>query len=189
MRGTLVMAGLSALLVSGCLEAQNISVGFRGGVPFTDSFKTVNSAVSGDLLRNRPSHWTLGPTFEVRLPAGFGVTLDALYNRLGFESANGQQAESGGQWQFPAMLRYRIGAQPVVKPFIAAGGSFNKITGLRTPSASVKGVVFGAGLEIKLPIIRIAPELRITRQLSESVTLGSITSNVNQAVFLVGLTF
>jgi hypothetical protein len=87
------------------------------------------------------------------------------------------------------MLRYRIGAQPVIKPFIAGGGSFNKITGLRTPSDSVTGLVFGAGLEIKIPFIRIAPELRITRRLSESVTVGSIRSSLNQAVFLVGFTF
>lgn len=169
------------------LPAQNISVGFRGGVPFTDSFKTVQSAASGDLFRNLPSRWIIGPTLEVRLPFGFGVTLDALYNRLGFETPTG--SDTGGQWQFPAMLRYRLGALPLVQPFIAGGGQFNKITGLRTPSESVTGVVFGGGVEIKVPFVRIAPEVRVTRQLSESVTFGSIQSNLTQAVFLVGFTF
>ena len=169
------------------LPAQNISVGFRGGVPFTGAFKTVNTAVAGDLFKNRPSHWIFGPTFEVRLPAGFGVTVDALYNRLGFDS--GAQTQTGGQWEFPAMLRYRIGPQPVFKPFLAAGGTFNKITGLRTPTSSVTGIVFGGGVEIKIPLVRIAPELRVTRRLTDSITAGSVRSNLTQAVFLVGLTF
>jgi hypothetical protein len=178
---------LAAALGVAALPAQNISVGFRGGVPFTDSFKTVGSAVSGDLFKNRPSHWIFGPTLEVRLPAGFGVTFDALYNRLGFES--GSQVNTGGKWEFPAMVRYRIGPQPGIKPFVAAGGMFNKITGIRTPKSSATGIVFGAGLEIKVPFMRIAPELRLSRQFSDSVTVGTIRSNLNQAVFLVGLTF
>jgi hypothetical protein len=174
------------LLASG-LSAQNISWGVRGGVPFTDSFKTISSAASGDLFKNRPSHWILGPTLEVRLPAGFGVTLDLLYNRLGYDS--GGQTDKGGKWEFPAMVRYRIGPQPAVKPFIAAGGSFSKITGLRTPSSSVTGIVFGGGVEIKVPFLRIAPELRLTRQLSDPITVGSVRANLTQAVFLVGITF
>jgi hypothetical protein len=181
------LALLVALLAS-ALPAQNISVGFRGGVPFTDAFKTVQSAASLGIVKIRPSHWIFGPTLEIRLPAGFGITFDALYNRLGYE-ATGQPRQSGGQWEFPAMLRYRIGPQPLVKPFLAAGGSFNKITGIRTPSSSVTGIVFGGGVEIKLPFMRLAPELRLSRRLSENVTLGSVRSNLTQAVFLVGLTF
>jgi hypothetical protein len=177
----------AAALATAALPAQNISVGFRGGVPFTDSFKTVNTAVAGDLFKNRPSHWIIGPTLEVRLPAGFGVTVDALYNRLGYESAG--QVNTGGKWEFPAMVRYRIGPQPGIKPFLAAGGMFNKITGIRTPKSSATGIVFGAGLEIKIPFMRIAPELRVSRQFSESATVGSLRSNLNQAIFLVGLTF
>ncbi len=178
---------LGIAVFASCLQAQNISAGFRGGVPFTDSFKTIDTAVAGNLFKNRPSHWIAGPTLEVRLPAGFGVTLDALYNRLGFESQG--QKQSGGQWEFPAMLRYRIGMQPVVKPFLAAGGSFNTLQGLRTPSKSVAGVVFGAGLEIRVPFMRIAPELRVSRRLSDGITAGSIRANLTQATFLVGLTF
>ncbi|MBM3796056.1 MAG: porin family protein [Acidobacteria bacterium] len=174
------------------LFAQNISVGFRGGIPFTDAFDQVQSSGVSSLFKNKPSWWIFGATLEVRLPAGFGVTFDALYNRLGYEtasSANLTQRFSGGQWEFPAMLRYRIGPQPLIKPFMAAGGSFNKITGIRTPSSSVTGAVFGGGVEIKVPFMRIAPEVRVTRRLSENVTLGSVRSNLTQAVFLVGLTF
>ena len=176
---------LGLLVCSYAAPAQNIFVGFRGGVPLTDAFKTIENA--GSLARNRPSHWIAGPTLEIRLPAGLGITFDALYNRLGYESAG--QTQSGSLWEFPAMLRYRIGPQPLVKPFLAAGGSFNKLTGIRTPKSSVTGIVFGGGVEIKLPFMRIAPELRLSRRLEENVTLGSIKSNLNQAVFLVGLTF
>lgn len=178
---------LALVLLAGVLPAQNISVGFRGGVPFTDAFKTVERAANLSLVKNRPTHWIFGPTLEIRLPAGFGVTFDALYNRLGFETAG--QTQSGGLWEFPAMLRYRIGPQPIVKPFLAAGGSFNKLTGIRTPTSSVTGLVFGGGVEVKLPFMRIAPELRVSRRLSENVTVGSVRSNLTQAVFLVGLTF
>lgn len=183
MRSTL----LALVLLASGLSAQNISVGFRGGVPFTDSFKTISSAAAGDLFKDLPGRWIIGPTFEVRLPAGFGVTLDALYSRLGYEVAG--QTDTGGKWEFPAMLRYRIGPQPGIKPFIAGGGSFSTITGLRTPSSSVTGIVFGGGVEIKVPFIRIAPEVRVTHQLSDPITVGSVRANLTQAVFLVGITF
>lgn len=176
---------IGLVFAAGLASAQNISVGFRVGVPLTDAFKTIQTA--GTIVRNRPSHWIAGPTLEIRLPAGLGITFDALNNRLGYESAG--QTQSGLLWEFPAMLRYRIGAQPLVKPFLAAGGSFNKLTGIRTPKSSVTGIVFGGGVEIKLPFMRLAPELRLSRRLEENVTLGSIQSNLNQAVFLVGLTF
>lgn len=172
-------------LLASALPAQNISVGFRGGVPINDAFKTI--AAGATIVTNRPNKWIAGPTLEVRLPAGFGVTFDALYNKLGYD-VNGVVAK-GSQWEFPAMLRYRIGPQPAIKPFLAAGGSFNKITGIKTPSSSVTAIVFGGGVEIKIPFMRIAPELRLSRRLEENVTLGSIRSNLTQAVFLVGLTF
>lgn len=178
------MMRLAALaLVAVPVWAQNISVGIRAGIPATDAFKTGPGRFS---FRNVPHRWTFGPGLEVRLPLSLAVTLDALYSRLEFEQ--GTTRQTGGQWEFPAMLRYRFGAGNA-RPFVAAGGSFNKITGLRTPTSSVTGVVFGAGVDLKAPLIRIAPELRYTRRLSESLTLEGLRSNQNQVVFLVGFLF
>ena len=55
------------------LSAQPVSVGVKVGVPFTDPI--------GRNGESRP--YTIGPTVEVRLPAGFAVEASALYRRLG----------------------------------------------------------------------------------------------------------
>jgi hypothetical protein len=53
------------------------------------------------------------------------------------------------------------------------------------------GVVLGGGLELKLPFIRISPEIRFTRWGAKNITdLGGVLHlNQNQAEFLIGITF
>jgi hypothetical protein len=165
--------------------AQSISVGLRGGVPLSDAFEVFPGRFS---FRNLPHRWTAGPTLEVRLPFSLGVTFDALYSRVEYERIDSPGRETGGQWEFPLMLRFRSGAGPV-HPFVAGGGSFNKLTDISTPTSSVAGVVVGAGVEVKVPFVRITPEIRYTRRLSDQLNIEGLRSNRNEFVFLTGITF
>lgn len=165
--------------------AQSISVGVRGGVPLSDAFEAVPGALS---FRNLPHRWTAGPTLEVRLPLSLGITLDALYSRVEYERLDGQGRDSGGQWDFPLMLRYRAGVGPI-RPFVAGGGSFNAITDITAPTKNAAGVVLGTGVEIKIPFLRITPEIRYTRRFSDQLELDGLRSNRNQFLFLTGITF
>ncbi len=166
-------------------RAQGVSVGVRGGVPLSDAFDAVPGAVT---FQNLPHRWIAGPTIEARLPFGLGVTFDALYSRVGYQSVDPVARESGGQWDFPLMLRYRAGVGPV-RPFIAGGGTFNAITDVSAPTSNAAGVVFGTGVEIKIPFVRITPEIRYTRRFSDQLDLDGLRSNRNQFVFLTGITF
>jgi len=165
--------------------AQSISVGVRGGVPLSDAFEAVPGALS---FSNVPHRWTAGPTLEVRLPFSLGVTFDALYSRVEYERQDGSGRETGGQWDFPLMLRYRAGIGPV-RPFVAGGGSFNKITDVTAPTSTAAGLVLGTGVEVKIPFVRITPEVRYTRRFDDAVSLDGLRSNRNQFVFLTGITF
>jgi hypothetical protein len=165
--------------------AQSLSVGIRAGVPASDAFDTLPGPL---LFRNVPHHWTAGPTLEVHLPFSLGVTLDALYSRVEFERVDGTGSETGGQWEFPLMLRYRT-SSGTVQPFIAGGGSFNTLTDITAPTSNAAGLVLGAGIEIHIPIIRITPEFRYTRRFSDQLDIEGLRSNRNQLVFLTGITF
>jgi hypothetical protein len=180
----LIRLTLLALLAVSA-SAQSVSVGIRAGVPVSDAFDVLPGRFS---FRNIPHHWTLGPTLEVRLPLRLGLTFDALYSRVEYEQQDTGASVTGGQWEFPVMLRFRGGVGPV-QPFIAGGGSFNKITDISAPKSTVAGAVVGAGVEVKIPFIRITPEIRYTRRFSDNVNLEGLRSNRNQFVFLTGFTF
>jgi hypothetical protein len=171
--------------MAGPAGAQSLSVGVRGGVPLSDVFESAPGGLSSNSV---PHRWTLGPTIEVRLPLNLAVTFDALYSKVEYEPADMNGRISAGQWDFPLMLRYRAGIGPV-RPFVAGGGSFNKITDITTAKSSVAGLVFGAGVEVKIPFVRITPEVRYTRRLDDNLSLEALRSNRNQFVFLTGITF
>jgi hypothetical protein len=165
--------------------AQGISVGVRGGVPLSDTFEVVTGGLS---FRNVPHRWTVGPTIELRLPFSLGVTFDALYSKVEYERTDGLGSETGKQWDFPLLLRYRAGAGPI-RPFVAGGGNFSKLTDITTPKSTVAGLVLGAGVEVKIPLIRITPEIRYTRRFDDSVSSDGLRLNRNQLTFLTGITF
>jgi hypothetical protein len=171
------------------LHAQ-FSVGIRGGIPITDSYKVASN------YRNIPNRYLIGPTFEARLPLRFAVTFDLLYRKQEFQ--NGTAASvSTNKMDFPIMVRYRLGKDSM-RPFIAAGPTFNKFWGrnLFSPIEYVKssagGVVFGAGVDLKGPFFHLAPELRITHYGKENFkdpTGALFKSKLNQADLIVGFTW
>jgi opacity protein-like surface antigen len=152
---------------------------------------------------------------EVRLPLGLGVEFDALYRKLSYTGSSNlvdvftSSATSGSNWEFPLLLKYRFHF-PVVKPYLDAGVAWDTLTGLKqtvtnisppagsstgSPSELLRntttGFVLGGGVDIHAVFLHISPEIRFTRwgsaQISDSA--GLLHSNLNQAEFLVGVTF
>ncbi len=167
---------------------QRICFGARAGVPLNDAFKAIQNPTPFNLESKR---YTVGPTVEVRLIGGLWVEADALYRTVEYSTV------SGRTWEFPLLAKYVHGGGRV-RPFLNGGFSFHRLSGLsqfaRTLSVEERtntGAVAGGGLELRLPFIKISPEIRYTRWGGNLIpaALAEFTSNRNQAVFLVGITF
>jgi Outer membrane protein beta-barrel domain len=181
---------LLALVASAGFCGDALAVGARGGLPLGDAFSSVQNQDFRIFGRNR---FVVGPTIELRLPAGVGFNFDILYRRYAVESnAPGDPASKGAaQWEFPLMFRYRFPGI-VARPFVAAGPTFNRLTGVTSIRNSTVGLAFGGGLDITIPFFHITPELRYSR-LFQDVTVRTATSNLmqnqNRVDVLVGFTF
>ena len=171
---------------------QHLSVGVIGGAPVTN-------LVTGET----GTRYTVGPTVQLLLPLGFAVEADALYRGFDirapislFPNVTSLQI-SGSQWRFPILLQYRIHT-PLLKPFLEAGVSFDHLSGLKQAVVTASrnsgdllqtthaGAVIGAGLDLKIPFVRITPGFRYTRQGSSDFR---DISNLDQFEFLVGIRF
>src|SRR4051794_23093199 len=133
------------LFLSGtaALVAQPISVGVKGGVPFTDFLESVSSGNVS--LRSRTQRYIVGPAVELRLPAGFGVEFDALYRRFSYNATTSLATAvtsidtSANAWEFPLLLKKRFASGPV-RPFLDAGVTWNKISGVSQSIRSTVGI-------------------------------------------------
>jgi opacity protein-like surface antigen len=142
----------------------------------------------------------------VRLPAGFGLEVDALYRNFEYTaSLSGPEAllqnRANNAWEFPLLVKYRLPG-PFVRPYLDAGvawdrwSGFTQLTSLVSATKSdVSGVntgfVVGAGIELHLPLVKLSPEVRYSRWGAQNLSgPGSLLqTNENRAEFLVGLTF
>jgi opacity protein-like surface antigen len=192
------------------------SFGVKAGVPLTDFVDTARSGhLEYDTVTNR---YIIGGTAELHLPAGFGVEFDALYRHVNYSSSSmgidtySNSRTTGSDWEFPLLVKYRF-PTPLVKPFITAGVAFDTLTGLKqtitntvipshitsttssNPSelsnTTTKGFVLGGGIDVHVLFLHISPEIRYTHWGSKhfSEINNFLTSNQNQAEFLVGFRF
>jgi hypothetical protein len=120
-------------------------VGVLGGVPLTDT-------TSG---HDESPRYVVGPTIEMRLPAGFAVEADALYRRFGnsngFSLSNGSigfitvaigtvavtnapfiasfaNRERGNAWEFPLLGKYYFRPRTSSwQPFAGTGFAFRTV--------------------------------------------------------------
>ncbi len=205
------------LFVSAGACSQPFSAGFKGGVPLTDFFSTVESGRIG--YTSTPNRYIIGVAAELRLPFGFGVEVDALYRHLNYASNSGttgvttviqSATTTGNAWEFPLLAKYRFPGS-IARPFVGAGIAFDTLQGLTqtvrqtvsgnttTETTSLPtelrrknatGFVIGAGLDIHA-VLHIQPEIRYTRWGAKHFLDADsfLQSNQNQAEFLVGITF
>ena len=134
------------LVVSGSLvaSAQSVSVGVVGG----------GSLVTPNIYTDDSHRYIAGPSVEVRLPRGFAVEADALYQRVGttFSYAfipsgpdllpfypyalSGVTRTVGSVWQFPVLGKYYFNRSSKFQPFVGLGPELRTI-GWRTDSSAV----------------------------------------------------
>jgi hypothetical protein len=74
--------------------------------------------------------YTVGPSVEFRLPAGFAIEIDALYRRLGLRDSGLTAFTSydaftdrwrGNAWEFPLLGKYYFRKRERWQPFAGAG--------------------------------------------------------------------
>jgi hypothetical protein len=196
------------LLGAASLAAQPISFGVKGGVPLTDFIDTVSNGTSFKALADT-KRYIVGPMFELRLPWGFSIEADALFRRLDYQivpTTAGSAATSlvtSNDWEFPVLMKYRFAAKGPVRPYVGAGVAFDRLQGLTNAvsnavntapnplqNSGTVGAVMEGGLDVHFLFIHIAPEVRYTRWTSQHFNIPNVlSSNQNQAEFLVGITF
>jgi len=192
------------LLGAAAAVAQPVTFGVKAGIPLTDFFSDVQN--QSFVFNQNTKRFIVGPVLEVRLPFGLGIELDALYRRLDYSGSSTTASETitGDQFEFPLLLKYRFPTK-FVRPFVDAGFAWNTLSGLKQSVAnttglfnaspasakSTEGFVMGGGVDIKLLVIHISPEIRYTRWGSTSFVdpLSLVRGSQNQAEFLVGVTF
>jgi len=208
---------LPLFLTVGAAFSQPFSFGVKGGMPLTDFIDAAKSQnFTASTTTNR---YVVGVTGELRLPFGLGVEADVLYRHFSFGSSglvpgtggvSVTQDTTSGAWEFPLLAKYRFKGK-FFRPFLDAGVSWDKLSGLTQTvtktignvagtttanpfSASndvTRGFVMGGGVDVKVLLIHISPEVRFTRWGAKHFidTTGLLNSNQTQAEFLVGITF
>lgn len=199
---------LLALFAQFCFAESPFIIGVRGGVPLGDVVQTVQS---GSGVSSSTDHYVVGPTFGIRLPAGFSVAADALFTRLTLSTtsssaSSGSISASASSWEFPVLLRYTLGREGIA-PFVGAGVSvrhlsdFGNIGPFLTNSSSntnnvigsaAVGFALGGGLQFHAGFLHISPEIRYTHWGSNNISAAFqnvIRTNDNEGQILVGLTF
>ena len=170
-------------------SAQPIGFGLKVGAPFTQAFNT--GASGSTSYTSDTKRYVVGPQVELRLPAGLGIELDALYTKLNFSSVGGDgqfRSERGNRRHrmgISTTLEIQIGGASAglaaVRPFVDTGASFRRLTGIsqvrnfitgntqetsspaELQDKNSTGFVIGGGVEIRALFIRISPEVRFTR--------------------------
>jgi hypothetical protein len=175
------------------------SFGIKGGVPLTDAF-TDSTTMGVDVLTHTFSNsknYVIGPTAELSLPFGFSVEADALYRPLNLitnTTVVPQQlvhlSTDISSWEFPILGKYHFLHTPIVKPYMEAGPIFRQV-GSQGSYLSNSGFALGGGVDFKLLLVRITPELRYSRWGGDGRVqfFNAPPSQLNQAEFLIGISF
>jgi len=164
---------LLSLVGAASALAQPVTVGVRVGEPLTDFVSTVRSQRVEGILGIFPGFYSntrpyvLGPTIELRLPAGLGIELDALYRRTnysgtavtagvtnsGLTTTTTISSTSANAWEFPLLLKYRFGTR-IVRPYVDAGFAWDTLAGLKQSVRQTIATAFSVtnGTSINQPI-------------------------------------
>jgi hypothetical protein len=216
---------LSFLLLGVPVFGQLFSAGVKAGVPFTEAFSAradVNPTF--DYTYNiAQRRYIVGGTAELHLPFGFSVELDALYRRLGYDALFNshatllvQENTVANEWEFPLLLKYKLGGLGPVRPFLDAGPSYRHLSGLKQTitqtilynhsllseqtgspvelqASNSPGIAAGAGVAFKFLGLEVSPEIRFTHWGNTSFRgiygREGFRSNRNATDFVLGLTF
>jgi hypothetical protein len=190
------------LLPLAAFAAGPFSIGLKGGLPMTGFINTVQGTAS-----TVTNEYIVGPEAELHLPFGFGIEFDALYRHFRYTDIAGSASSAvtstghAGAWEFPLVAKYKLPGK-IARPYVEGGVAWDTLMGVQKAASNlftngvgpakstVTGIVLGAGLDIHAIVLHIAPEIRYTRWTSQHYNSpGVLSSNENQAEFLVGFTF
>ncbi len=190
---------LACSLASAYSAEHIFSVGLKGGVPLTDAFsdQTVRGVDTITRTFSESRRYVIGPMVELNLPFGFSVEADALYRPLDLATEITvapqplrRSVTDINSWEFPILGKYRFLHTPVVKPYLEAGPIFRHV-GSQGSQFSNAGFALGGGIDVKLLLVKITPELRFSRFAGDQSIRGFLAppSQLNQAEFLIGVSF
>jgi len=204
------------VLIPSILSAQVLSLGVKGGLPLTPTYDSqfegsrfFEGAVSFEMKR-----YAFGPTVEARLPFGFRVEVDGLYQHVRTTAASAGafptgaltfQATTATAWEIPMLLKRRLSSHRFA-PYAAVGSTLRHIgdvsesewimpslpgysplfTHAVYPSGEPlrAGITAAAGVSIQAHRLRLEPELRYTHWTSDH-----FLATAEQLDLLVGITF
>lgn len=199
------MRYITVLLFLSCgpmATAQHLlSFGIKGGVPMTGAFADTTTHGVDTILHafTDGKNYMIGPTAELNLPLGLSVEVDALYRPLNLTTTNTvvprlttTRSNDINSWEFPILGKYHFAHLPIVKPYAEAGPIFRHVAS-DASYLSKAGFALGGGVDLKLPILRIGPEIRYSRWGGDKTASPFFTvvapSRLNQAEFLIGISF
>jgi len=187
------------MFTSACFGQHLVSFGVKGGVPVTDAFSD-HTFTAVDVITHSFSsskNYAAGLMLELRLPLGFSVEADALYRPLNMTvdtrvlpTLTSHFSNDVSSAEFPILGKYHFLHAPVVNPYIEAGPTFRGV-GAAASYLSDRGFAIGGGVDIKLLVFRVSPEIRYSRWGKDATVTGftAAPSNINQAEFLIGVSF
>ncbi len=192
-----IFAATLLLLAGRPARSQLFSFGFKTGVPLTTAY-TLQQIPDGGSSASEP-RFTIGPTAEVHLPLHLSLEVDALWWQGSFSAIgahlNGNLKSWVNDWQIPLLAKYEMPSGRV-RPFIDGGVVYRHVStnssSFPPPSnPNTAGISVGGGVTLKLPHLRISPEIRYTNWPTPafSSTYIPVESKSNQVDLLIGVTF
>jgi opacity protein-like surface antigen len=206
------------LLSAASAFSQPFSFGVRGGLPMTDFLNAAKSqnfsftAKTNRYIVGPTAELRLPFGLGVEVDALYRrFSYNGTGGISGITTTLTSTDTTSGAWEFPLLVKYRFPTK-IVRPYVDAGVAWDKLSGLtqavtRTVAAitsrsstsnpaelsnnTSRGFVMGVGLDIKALVIHFSPEVRFTRWGAKHFVdpNGLLHSNLNQAEFLIGITF
>ncbi|HMC61785.1 MAG TPA: outer membrane beta-barrel protein [Candidatus Solibacter sp.] len=198
--------------------SQPFSFGLKGGLPMTDFLNTAQSGnfsftsntnryIVGPTAELRLP-FGLGVEIDV-LYRHFSYTGSGGITGITATFLN--SSTTANAWEFPLLVKYRLPGK-IIHPYVDGGVAWDTLSGLTQAVTSTvagitsksstgsppelsnttsRGFVLGAGIDVKALVIHISPEVRYTRWGARHFLdpNGLLSSNQNQAEFLLGITF
>lgn len=181
---------LLSLFTAATVLAQGFSFGLKGGVPLTDGLKVLDRS----RYFSDKAPYVIGPAVELGLFAGLSAEANLLYRRVQYSETQVTpqvaRRSTGQAWEVPLLAKYRVPGA-LFRPFVTAGLSYRRLSGLEVEKPSTGGATVGGGAEASLPLVRISAEIRYTRWGSSSFrsAVSGLASQLNQADLLLGILF
>jgi opacity protein-like surface antigen len=206
------------LLSAASAFSQPFSFGLRGGVPMTEFLDAAKSQTFSFTTSTNRYIVGPTAELKLPFGLGLEVdALYRRFSYNGNGGISGITTTftsldtTSGAWEFPLLAKYHLPTK-IVHPYVDAGVAWDKLSGLtqavtktvasvtsnsstsspaELSNSTSRGFVLGVGLSVKALVLHISPEIRFTRWGAQHFVdpNGLLHSNLNQAEFLVGITF